>query len=496
MTFYPYLISVSALFVVIYLISKIKKYKDEIKDLKSQLHLKDVLNSLPIPVFIKKDSKIIYTNAVFDQSFGTNKVNIVKELSKLPLEPKNYINLEFDNAIEKNTLIYTKKLPDYSETVGIIFDITEFKTEANVIKEYKERLERTIEGSDGGIWDWDIKTDTVYYSKRWKEIMGYTQEEKVDNINAWINLIDPRDAPLANDGIAKLLRGQEKILDFTYRTHLDSPPKWIQVKAKAHTLNNKVVKISGMIMDITKIKIEEKRLNKSKKLFATFMDNLPAIAFIKDTKNRYIYLNNFYQSYIGFKKWENKTPYELFDKKIADAIIENDRKAFYEGIKKHEEIIPTERGVLKYIESYKFPIEDDEGNRLLCGFGIDKTKEKLYLEKIELYAKIFNNTAEAIMITDKYGKILSVNRAFEETTEYTQQELIGKSPKILHSQKNSEETFNRLKNSLKERGYFSGKIYNKSKSGKILPQFISINSIKDKNGKVSFYFAIYKNINQ
>ena len=485
------------LFVIVLLLLKIKNENKKFKNLKSKYtKIKWSLYNLPTPVFVKKHSKIIYTNQAFDIAFGTNKIETIKLLSKMHLKLHNYIDLEFDNKIRKSTLIFTKSKNEENTTttIGAIFDINDFKTENNNLKKTKERLELAIRGSNSGVWDWDIQNDTFYFSNRWKEIMGYNKHEKADNINSWLDLIDPRDLYLVNEGITKALNSEKESLDITYRTRLDYPPRWINVKGKALFDKGVAIRLTGLISDVTQKKLKERELDKSKRLFATFMDNLPAVAFIKDKKNRYIYLNNFYENYIGFKVWENKTPYDLFSKEVANIIVENDRKAFYEGIKKHEEVIPNEEGSLRYFESYKFPIEDDDGNKLLCGFGIDKTKEKIYQERMNLYAKIFDNTTEAIMITDKNGKIVSVNKAFEEITEYKKDEIIGKTPKIIKSNLNQDSFFKNMWESLNKYGHFSGEIYNISKSGKILPQLTSISSIKNKKGEVIFYFAIYQSI--
>ncbi|MFB3101330.1 MAG: PAS domain-containing protein [Gammaproteobacteria bacterium] len=66
------------------------------------------------------------------------------------------------------------------EVIGIIsysLDISERKKIEQSLKESEERLKLAIAGADDGIWDWDIHTNKVYYSSRFKALRGYTKEE-------------------------------------------------------------------------------------------------------------------------------------------------------------------------------------------------------------------------------------------------------------------------------------------------------------------------------
>ncbi len=482
---------------ILILLYSLGRYKKNLLLLTKKLEeFQLIIDNLPSPAFIKENSKVIYSNKAFDIAFGINKSSAYKALSKLNLNPTQTITLKFDNDIEKPVTIFSASISvnEKRKNIHILFDTSSFKKENQKLVNWKQRYDLALKGSQSGLWDWNINEDRIYFSNKWKEIMGYFSSDKPDSLNSWLDLVDARDLALVNEALSKHLNHETGYFEITHRVKLIQPTRWVNVRGKAVFENGTATRMLGIITDITKSKETENELNKSKKLFATFMDNLPAVAFIKDSKNRYIYLNNFYERYIGFKEWKNKTPKDIFDEDVANRIIENDRKAFYEGIKKHEEIIPNEEGTLKYFESYKFPIDNDDNEKLLCGFGIDKTKEKRYQEKIKLYAQIFNNTQEAIVITDKNGSIIDVNKAFEDITGYLREEILGKNPNILKSDINGDKFFENMWSSLQKHGKFSGEIFNINKDGKIMPQLTSISSIKDKNGNVVNYFAIYQSI--
>ncbi|NOX16151.1 MAG: diguanylate cyclase [Epsilonproteobacteria bacterium] len=500
------IILIIATLIVFVLLIIIKKFVSRIATLKKELQdandNQTLLDNLPLPIFYKDENgKIIYKNSSFDISFGINTKETIGYLSKYTSKPKERITLKFDNNIEKSVSVYTSIIlaqnKDKKGTIGAIFDTSGFKKDIDSLIEWKKRYSLSVDGCGYGVWDWDIVNSNIYFSLKWKEIMGYDSSEDISSLNSWLNLVDARDMARVNEALNKHLNKQSEVFIIEHRLRLSKSVKWINIRGKAlFDSFGKAIRMTGLIIDISERKKIEHELSKSQKLFATFMDNLPAIAFIKDTKQRYIYLNNFYENYIGFKEWRNRTVDEIFDKQTAKNIKENDRRAFYEGVKKHEEVIPNAEGIPKYFEAYKFPIDNGNDEKLLCGFGIDITKEKVYQEKIRLYAEIFNNTSEAIIITDEKKNILIVNKAFEKSTGYAFYEVQGKNPSFLAANEQDREIFDAIDKSLEKDGYYFGEVLNTSKTGQPLPMLISANNIKSQQGKITNYFMIFQNIEE
>lgn len=474
-----------------------------ISSLKQELQFerknKKLLDALPIPVFYKdKNAKIVYKNSAFISNFGINTQETSSYLSKYASKPKEQITLKFDNNIEKPVLLYISTILDENRnkegSIGTIFDVSNFKKDIDILVEWKKRYSLGVEGCGYGIWDWDIVNSDIYFSAQWKEIMGYDSSQEINSLNSWLNLVDARDMARVNEALNRHLNGKSKIFIIEHRLRLSKNVKWINIRGKAlFDHNGNAIRMTGLIIDISRRKRIENELSKSQKLFATFMDNLPAIAFIKDTKHRYIYLNNFYENYIGFKEWKDRTVDEIFDRKTAENIIENDRKAFYEGIKKHEEMIPNEEGLPQYFEAYKFPIDSGNDEKLLCGFGVDITQEKVYQEKIFLYTEIFNSTSDSIFITDEKQRVISINQAFEKYTGYNIHDVKGKTPSFLRVYDQDKEVFSVINKSPKKDGRYLEKVLNISKSGSAISAFVNIGSIKNSMGRVTNYFVIYKN---
>jgi len=120
-------------------------------------------------------------------------------------------------------------------------------------------------------------------------------------------------------------------------------------------------------------------------------------------------------------------------------------------------------------------------------------KEQKQLEALRIAAYTFDSQ-EAMAITDTNENIIKINKGFTRITGYTEEEAIGKTPRILQSGKHSKEFFENMWNSIMNSGNWKGDIYNKRKNGEIYPERLSITAIKDDNGNTTNYIAQFLDI--
>jgi diguanylate cyclase (GGDEF)-like protein/PAS domain S-box-containing protein len=96
---------------------------------------------------------------------------------------------------------------------------------------------------------------------------------------------------------------------------------------------------------------------------------------------------------------------------------------------------------------------------------------------------------EATMVTDAQGVVLRVNRAFTETTGYGPEEIIGKTPKLLHSGRQDAAFYRAMRDSLERTGAWQGEIWNRRKSGEMYPKWLTISAVRDRLGAVTHYIG-------
>jgi len=123
------------------------------------------------------------------------------------------------------------------QVVGILdvgIDATEREQTLSALREREERLDLVLRGTNDGIWDWDLETDEVYFSPRWKAMLGYGQEEIAPHVDAWRELIHPDDVEKARQAIEDHLAGKTSLYEVEHRLrHRDGTYRWILARGAA-----------------------------------------------------------------------------------------------------------------------------------------------------------------------------------------------------------------------------------------------------------------------
>jgi diguanylate cyclase (GGDEF)-like protein/PAS domain S-box-containing protein len=117
-------------------------------------------------------------------------------------------------------------------------------------------------------------------------------------------------------------------------------------------------------------------------------------------------------------------------------------------------------------------------------------------EDLKIYANAFENSGEAILITDKNNRIININKAFTLQTGYTIEDVYNKDPKFLASGDTPETTFDELWDSLQKNNFWQGELWDRKKSGERYPKWTAISAICDINHEVLFYIASFTDISE
>jgi len=115
---------------------------------------------------------------------------------------------------------------------------------------------------------------------------------------------------------------------------------------------------------------------------------------------------------------------------------------------------------------------------------------------LQLAAMVYENSSEAILVSDAENRIIDVNPAFEQITGYTAEEVQGRNPSMFQSGRQDKEFYQKLWHALKTAGYWHGELWDKRKDGEIHAKLLTINTIKDSVGKVFRYVALFTDITE
>lgn len=112
------------------------------------------------------------------------------------------------------------------------------------------------------------------------------------------------------------------------------------------------------------------------------------------------------------------------------------------------------------------------------------------------FTKIYENTAEGIIITDRNCRMQAVNPAFSVITGYSAEEVIGLTPTLLRSGRHDADFYQSMWHSIHEQGAWTGEIWNRRKDGSVYPQWLNIAAIRDSNGTTKQYVGLFTDITE
>ena len=113
---------------------------------------------------------------------------------------------------------------------------------------------------------------------------------------------------------------------------------------------------------------------------------------------------------------------------------------------------------------------------------------------LKLAQKVFDTSAEGIMVTDENVCIESVNPAFTRITGYEIGEVLGAKPSILKSGRHNPNFYREMWAALELSGAWQGEIWNRRKNGEIYPEWLSISTVRNQDGRITNYVAIFTDI--
>lgn len=122
--------------------------------------------------------------------------------------------------------------------------------------------------------------------------------------------------------------------------------------------------------------------------------------------------------------------------------------------------------------------------------------EKEYSEKLRLYLDVIEQSPLSILITDKDSRIEYINPFFSEITGYSLDEVVGRKPSILKTDKNDRAVYDKLWETLRQGGQWQGEFINRKKSGEEYTEAVIISSIKNETGEITHYVGIKENVSE
>ena len=127
------------------------------------------------------------------------------------------------------------------------------------LHESEERYSLAVRGANDGLWDWNVTTNQVYWSPRWKALLGYEEAEIGTDPEEWLSRIHVEDAQQAKDALNAHLTGGTGHYESEHRIlHRDGTYRWMRCRGAAvMDADWRVTRLAGSLTDITETKVAD-----------------------------------------------------------------------------------------------------------------------------------------------------------------------------------------------------------------------------------------------
>lgn|GEM_PF-4304904 len=257
-----------------------------------------------------------------------------------------------------------------------------------------------------------------------------------------------------------------------------------------------VVAVAGILMALilhTRERAEEALRLKTAELDAYFNNALDLFG-IADMQGRFRKMNARWQQILGY------SIAELTGKPFLEFVHPDDIHATQEAMAR----LSASTSVNNFINRYRhqdgswrwIQWNSTAKDGLIYAAARDITEQKTAEDELRLAALVYQNSSEAMMITDENDRIISINQAFTACTGYTLADVLGKNPRILNSGRQSPAFYQAMWQALNSSGRWQGEIYNRRKNSDIYVEWVVINTVFNPDGTVHRRVALFSDITE
>lgn len=283
--------------------------------------LKTVFENNPASMSIRDFPTGIFTDAneVFLNKYGYKKTDILgKTLEEIGIFIDEATNKEIEQELLKNGKVSLREVRITTSSGRIIqnlftgailddlnkksfltvtIDVTGQKQAEDNLKEAEKRFSLAIEGAEMGLWDWDMINNKVYFSKLWKSMLGYDENEIENSFEGWKKLWHEDDVQKIEKAIKDYLNGKTEKYEIIHRLKTKNNSwKWILTRGSLlRQKDGTPYRWVGTNVDITN---EKERSDELERFFSVNLDLL----CIADTDGNFLKVNSEWINVLGYSR--------------------------------------------------------------------------------------------------------------------------------------------------------------------------------------------------
>jgi PAS domain S-box-containing protein len=369
----------------------------------------------------------------------------------------------------------------------------------NTLQENEFGLQFAMEAVGDGVWDWNPQTNKVYFSKSWKAMFGYTEDEVGDDFADWSMRVHPDDLAASYEDINRHFRGETLVYQNQHRILCKNGTyKWVldQGRIIQRTADGAPLRVIGTHTDISELKAAEEALRKSDERFRAIFDSsfqftglmTPDGILIESNKASLDYSGSTREDVVGKPIWEMRwwAGDENRVRRLKIAIM----KASMGEFVRYEVKLQGVGGVVIDTDFSITPIFGQDGKvTLLIPEGRDVTERRKAEDALCLFKDLVENSSDAIGLSTPEGKHYYQNKTFDRLFGD-----VGDAPEssLFEDQILGHEVFNSLMNGIS----WQGEVKVRSKEYGLLDVLLRAYAIKDRSGRIIGIVGLYTDITE
>ncbi|MTJ10211.1 PAS domain S-box protein [Anabaena sp. UHCC 0204] len=299
-------------------------------------------------------------------------------------------------------------------------------SEQKALKASENRFFLALEGTNVGIWDWEIDTGKIYFSPRWKSILGYEDQELPNTIETWQQSLHPEDKEQVMSVLNQYLENKIPIYEIEFRArHKDGSYRWIFARGVSLRDQKGIpYRLSGSHADITEHKQLAQELQESRQFLTSIIENIPLALNVQDVKKdyRFVIWNQTCEHIFGLKSKDtiNHNVNELLTTQKSDIFL----SPLLETLNHNQELQTSEETVNSYFQgkmllrTLKVPISNQGEITHILSISDDITSRRQIESALQESAEREKALAKAIQ---RMRQTLDMKTIFTATTSELRQ---------------------------------------------------------------------------
>lgn len=372
-----------------------------------------------------------------------------------------------------------------------------------------ERLELAAGSGHIGVWDYQIGDERLIWDATMHTLYGLPEAETLVTFKTWRDCILAEDRPEVERALSETLEnGGSYSPVFRIRRANDGEVRYIEAHARVFredgneggTEGGKAVRMVGTNQDITERFQMEIALRESQTELQEAQRMAQVGHWTLDLRTQHVYWSE--QLFIMQGLDPAGTPpnytehHRLFTAESWKRLSASMALTRNDGVPYDLELeMVRPDGSRGWMQARGEAVRDAAGVIVgVRGIAADISVRKKNEAQLLLASSVFSNTREGIMISDANNRIIEINDAFTRITGYSREEVIGKNPNLLKSGHQGRDFYIAMWNSLMQKGYWSGEIWNRRKSGEVYAEMLTVSVVRDATGQLVHHVGVFADI--